>query len=85
MSEIPDLIQVTDVEVIGEYVLRLAFEDGTVGDVSFDDREWQGVFEPLRDPRRFAEVVVDKQMCTSRGRAAWIWLRSPSMRRRAHT
>lgn len=64
MSDVPDLVHVTDVEVIGDYVLRLTFEDGTVGDVSFEDRDWRGVFEPLRDPRRFAEVVVDKQMGT---------------------
>jgi len=53
------LVHVTHVEVIGEYGLRLTFEDGIVGDVSFDDREWRGVFEPLRDPRRFARVCVD--------------------------
>ena len=67
MSDAPDLVHVTDVAVIGDYLLRLTFEDGTVGDVSFEDREWWGVFEPLRDPRRFAEVVVDKQM----GTIAW--------------
>jgi hypothetical protein len=67
MDEVPDLVHVTGVEVIGEYLLRLTFEDGTVGDVSFADREWRGVFEPFRDPQRFAEVVVDKQM----GTIAW--------------
>jgi hypothetical protein len=46
------------VAVIGDYKLRLLFEDGTVGDVSFEDREWNGVFEPLRDPARFAKVTI---------------------------
>ncbi len=55
----PPLVHVTNVEVIGAYDLRLTFEDGTVGDVSFDDREWTGVFEPLRDPRRFVRVSVE--------------------------
>jgi hypothetical protein len=64
MNDVPELVHVTDVEVVSDYVLRLTFEDGTVGDVSFEGREWRGVFEPLRDPRRFAEVVVDKQMGT---------------------
>jgi hypothetical protein len=59
MVEIPPLVDVTDVEVIGAHQLRLTFEDGTVGDVSFDDREWTGVFEPLRDPARFAKVQVE--------------------------
>ena len=59
MVDLPPLVHVTDVEVIGAYELRLTFEDGTVGDVSFDDREWTGVFEPLRDPQRFARVSVE--------------------------
>jgi hypothetical protein len=37
------------------HVLRLTFEDGTVGDVGFGDREWTGVFEPLRDPAALRE------------------------------
>lgn len=59
MTEIPPLVHVTDVEVIADHGLRLSFEDGTVGDVSFRDREWTGVFEPLRDPSRFAKVAVE--------------------------
>ncbi len=53
------LVPVTSVEVIGEYRLRLTFKDGVVGDVSFADREWKGVFEPLRDPKRFAKVSIE--------------------------
>ena len=46
------------VAVIGEHKLRLLFEDGTVGDVSFEQDPWDGVFAPLRDPNRFANVTV---------------------------
>jgi len=53
------LVDITKVEVIGEYRLRLTFEDGIVGDVNFTDREWNGVFEPLRDPKRFAKVSIE--------------------------
>ncbi len=53
------LVPVTGVELIGAYQLRLTFKDGTVGDVSFTDREWNGVFEPLRDPERFAQVSIE--------------------------
>jgi hypothetical protein len=53
------LVPVTGVEVIGEYRLRLTFKDGVVGDVSFADREWKNVFEPLRDPKRFAKVDIE--------------------------
>lgn len=64
MADLPALMHITGVEVIGDHELRLTFEDGTVGEIAFDDREWRGVFEPLRDPRRFAEVSVDEQLGT---------------------
>jgi hypothetical protein len=60
MGAVNGLFLVTDVEVIAEYRLRLTFDDGTVGDVDFTGREWKGVFEPLRDPRFFARVFVDR-------------------------
>jgi Protein of unknown function (DUF2442) len=53
------LVDVTGVEVIGDYRLRLTFEDGTIGDVDFSGHEWRGVFEPLRDPKYFARVTID--------------------------
>jgi len=53
------LVPITNAEVIGDHELRLTFADGAVGDVAFDDAEWHGVFEPLRDPRRFARVRVE--------------------------
>ena len=52
-------MDITGAEVIGEYQLRLTFEDGTVGDVDFRGSEWRGVFEPLRDHAYFARVAVD--------------------------
>jgi hypothetical protein len=64
MTSAAYLPAVTAVEVIAEYELRLTFDDGTVGDVSFSNRDWTGVFEPLRDPARFAQVEVDPQFAT---------------------
>jgi hypothetical protein len=64
MSELPPLVHVTDVEVVGDHELRLTFEDGTVGDIAFEDNEWRGVFEPLRDPQEFAKVTVDREIGT---------------------
>jgi hypothetical protein len=58
------LVHVLDAEVIGDHRLRLAFEDGTVGEVEFDDSEWRGVLAPLRDPDLFAQVTVDRQLGT---------------------
>jgi hypothetical protein len=58
------LVDITGVEVVGEYRLRLTFEDGTVGDVDFVGLDWRGVFEPLRDPKYFARVTVDPEAGT---------------------
>jgi hypothetical protein len=64
---VDQLKDVTGVEVIGPHRLRLAFDDGTVGDVDFAEREWHGVLEPLRDPNYFARVRVDADA----GTIAW--------------
>ena len=64
MNTVEQLVDVTGVEVIADYQLRLTFAYGTVGDVDFAGREWQGVFEPLRDPTYFARVEVDPESGT---------------------
>jgi hypothetical protein len=68
-----ELVDITAAEVIGEYRLRLTFEDGTVGDVDFTDRDWRGVFEPLRDPRisPASRSIASREQ--SRGRMASTW------------
>jgi hypothetical protein len=53
------LHDVTAVEVVADFRLRLSFDDGTVGEVDFTDRPWSGVLEPLADPAYFARVHVD--------------------------
>jgi hypothetical protein len=58
------LFDVTAVEVVAAYRLRLTFDDGTVGDVDFADRAWHGVFEPLQDQRFFAQVRLDRDAGT---------------------
>jgi Protein of unknown function (DUF2442) len=55
---------VTGVAVVGEYRLRLLFDDGTVGDADFSSEKWVGIFEPLRDPAEFAKVRVDPEAGT---------------------
>jgi hypothetical protein len=64
MTDVPPLIHVVGVTVIGDHELRLMFEDGTVGDVAFDDSEWRRVLTPLRDPALVAQVRVDHQLGT---------------------
>jgi Protein of unknown function (DUF2442) len=64
---VDQLFDVSAVEVVGDFRLRLTFEDGTVGEIDFGDRAWRGVFEPLRDPAYFARVRVDPEA----GTIAW--------------
>ncbi len=40
--------------------IELVFSDGTRGTVSIADRLFGPVFEPLRNPQRFAELRVDE-------------------------
>ena len=55
------LPSIVGVAVLGDHVLRLLFDDGTVGDVDFSDEVWDGVLDPLRDPVYFAKVRVDPE------------------------
>ncbi len=59
MTDVPPLLRVTHVEVLGDHELRLTFDDGLVGDVAFEDHEWRGVLAPLRDPARFEDVGIE--------------------------
>jgi len=56
---------VTRADFIGDFRLRLEFDDGSFGEV---DLEWVrnrgGVFEPLRDPTYFPKARVDPEAGT---------------------
>ena len=59
------LVDVTDVRVVGPHALHLRFADGVEGEVDLDRIvRWEGVFAPLRDPARFAEVRVHPELGT---------------------
>ena len=64
MKTMEQLVDITAAEVTGPYRLRLTFADGIIGNVDFTEREWRGVFEPLRDPDYFARVEVDPEAGT---------------------
>jgi len=55
---------VVGVAVLRDHVLRLLFNDGTVGDVDFSAEHFTGVLEPLNDPAYFARVRVDSEAGT---------------------
>jgi len=48
----------------GGYRVRLSFDDGTNGVIDLEAELWGEVFEPLRDPARFAEFRVDPELRT---------------------
>lgn len=59
--------EITAVEHLGGYRLRLTFADGLVGDVDLADRlevPRGPMFEPLRDVEYFARVSVDPELGT---------------------
>jgi hypothetical protein len=64
MDDMDVIVHVTRVEVIGDHRLHLSFEDGIEGEIDFSDRDWHGVFEPLRDPGYFGGVRLDRELGT---------------------
>jgi hypothetical protein len=64
MTDIHDIV---DVEVTGDHVLRVTFDDGAIRELSLAGQLDGPVFEPLRDPEVFAQVVVDGES----GTVAW--------------
>lgn len=61
MTNIHDI---TEVEVTGNYELRVTFDDGAVRDLDLGGQLDGPVFEPLRDPAKFAAVKVDPESGT---------------------
>jgi hypothetical protein len=59
------LVDVAEARAVGGHRLYLRFADGVEGVVDLDGIvRWEGVFAPLRDPARFAEVRVDDELGT---------------------
>ena len=59
-----DLVHVTAVHVSGDHRLRLAFEDGTEGEIDLSTRAWRGVFAPFAEPEYFSRVSLDAELGT---------------------
>lgn len=56
------LHDVVAVKHLGGHRLRVRFDDGVEGDVDLSNRlEFEGVFEPLRDPAYFARVRLEDE------------------------
>ncbi len=54
------MARVSRVEALEGYRLRVEFSDGVGGEIDLSDRLFGPVFEPLKDPKLFAEVRIDE-------------------------
>lgn len=54
-----DILHILRAQVVGSHRLRLEFDDHTQKTVDVTPLLYGPVFEPLRDPKYFASVVVD--------------------------
>jgi hypothetical protein len=63
-SSLDSYHDVLTVEVIGEYTLRLGFDDGTWQMIDFEPVLVGPLFGALRDPDLFAQVSVNKDTGT---------------------
>ena len=61
------MIEVTSVEVVGDFRLHLRFNDGVSGVADLGPHLWGEAFEGLQDPVAFSEVFLDEGM----GTIAW--------------
>lgn len=52
--------RVAKVEARPDYRLYVEFTDGVCGEIDLSEELFGPVFEPLKDPARFAEVTVDE-------------------------
>ncbi len=60
-------IHVVDARHLGGHRLWLRFSDGAQGEIDLADELDGEVFEPLRDPARFARFEVDRTICWENG------------------
>lgn len=53
------ILHITEVEYLGQFRLRLAFDNGEAGEVDLRDVLHGSVFEALRDEHAFSRVHLD--------------------------
>jgi hypothetical protein len=58
------VVHLISVEPLEGFRLRLAFADGTAGEIDLADELWGPLFEPLKDPDVFTQVSVDHECGT---------------------
>ncbi len=52
------VMKISSVNYIGDYTIRVKFEDGAEGDIYLSDLISTGIFRELKDSHRFAQVYT---------------------------
>jgi len=58
------MVKLLEARVVSGFTVWFRFSDGTEGSLDLSDELHGPVFEPLRDPRCFAEMRVDPELNT---------------------
>jgi Protein of unknown function (DUF2442) len=58
------MIRVTDVRLVRDFVVWVRFNDGSEGEVDLSGELDGPIFEPLKDPKVFAQVRLDPDVHT---------------------
>ena len=58
------MLHIKSAQHISEFILRIAFDDGTSGDMNLENALIGPVFEPLKDISVFSKVAVDPELET---------------------
>ena len=58
------MIRVTDVKLVRDFVVWVRFNDGSEGEVDLSGELDGPIFEPLKDPKVFAQVRLDPDVHT---------------------
>lgn len=59
-----ELHDVTDFEIVGDYTIRVVFDDGTEQTINFEPILIGPLFAPLRDLSIFNQVKLDSELGT---------------------
>ena len=61
------LIQLIEARYLGDHRVWLKFSDETSGEVDLRGEIWGEVFEPLKDPAKFAQFHLDRTLVWPNG------------------
>jgi len=58
------IVRVTDAKLVRDFVIWVRFNDGSEGEIDLAEELEGPVFEPLKDPKVFAQFRLDPEVHT---------------------